>query len=165
MILCNYIILFHLYGKYAILLGKGKYAMKAFYFAIITGIIWGTVPVLEKIGLGKIAPLPGLIIRSFGVMIGISMLAIFNNQAFRTALRAEPRTIFFLVLGGFMASVVGQIFFYNALKAGEASKVVPVAGIYPLVAFILGVIFLGESFTLPKLMGLIFVLVGVLLLR
>ncbi|NQV04490.1 MAG: EamA family transporter, partial [Candidatus Omnitrophica bacterium] len=73
--------------------------------------------------------------------------------------------IFLLVLGGFMASILGQIFFYNALKAGEASKVVPIAGIYPLVAFFLGVIFLGECFTIVKVCGVIFVVLGLFLLR
>jgi len=139
--------------------------MKAFYFALMTAVVWGIVPILEKMGVARIAPLAGVFIRSCGVVIGISIMAIFNNQAVRIALKADPRTIFLLVLGGFMASIVGQIFFYNALKIGEASKVVPIAGIYPLVAFLLGVIFLGETFTAVKLGGVIFVVLGLFLLR
>lgn len=139
--------------------------MRAFYFAIMTGIIWGIVPVLEKLGLTRIAPLAGLLIRSCGVIIGASILAIFNNNALRTAIKAEPRTLFFLVLGGLMASIVGQIFFYNALKTGEASKVVPIAGTYPLISFLLGIIFLGESLTLAKVSGVMLVILGLFLLR
>ncbi|MDP6685949.1 MAG: EamA family transporter [Candidatus Omnitrophota bacterium] len=139
--------------------------MKAFYFALATALVWGIVPIFEKMGLTRIAPLSGLIIRSFGVIIGLSLLIIFKTQAFKIALTADPRTIFFLVLGGFMASILGQIFFYNALKTGEASKVVPIAGIYPLVAFILGVIFLGESVTLAKVGGIMLVIAGLFLLR
>jgi len=139
--------------------------MKAFYFALMTAVVWGIVPILEKMGVARIAPLAGVFIRSCGVVIGISIMAIFNNQAVRIALKADPRTIFLLVLGGFMASIVGQIFFYNALKIGEASKVVPIAGIYPLVAFLLGVIFLGESFTFMKATGVTFVIIGLFLLR
>ena len=139
--------------------------MKAFYFAIMAAIVWGIVPILEKAGLAGIAPLSGLLIRSLGVIIGTGILVIFNNEAFRIALKAEPRTIIFLMLGGFMASIVGQMFFYNALKTGEASKVVPIAGIYPLVAFLLGIMFLGESFTLAKAAGVLFVIVGLFLLR
>ncbi|MFC1624453.1 EamA family transporter [Candidatus Omnitrophota bacterium] len=139
--------------------------MKAFYFALMTAIIWGAVPVLEKLGLARIAPTAGVFIRFFGVVIGAVILAIFNNQALRTALKADPRTIFFLALGGFMASIVGQIFFYNALKTGEASKVVPIAGIYPLVSFLLGIIFLGECFTATKAAGVTFVILGLFFLR
>lgn len=139
--------------------------MKAFYFALMTAIIWGIVPILEKMGVAKIAPLAGVFIRSCGVIIGIFVLAIFNNQALRLAFKADLRTIFLLVAGGFMASILGQIFFYNALKVGEASKVVPVAGIYPLVAFLLGVVFLGEAFTIVKVCGVVFVVLGLFLLR
>lgn len=139
--------------------------MKAFYFAVITAIVWGVVPVLEKMGLARIAPLAGLMVRSCGVLIGATVVALFNTNALRTALRAEPRTLFFLIMGGFMASVVGQMFFYNALKSGETSKVVPIAGTYPLVSFLLGIIFLGESITGVKLTGVSFVLLGLFLLR
>lgn len=139
--------------------------MKGFYFALITAVVWGIVPIFEKMGVSRIMPLAGVMIRSLGVIIGVSILAMFNNQAFRTALKAEPRTIFFLAIGGLLASIVGQIFFYNALKTGEASKLVPVAGVYPLVTFILGVIFLGESFTAAKICGVVFVVLGLFLLR
>lgn len=139
--------------------------MKAFYFALATAVVWGVVPILEKMGVSKIMPLAGVLIRSCGVIIGLFILAIFNNDALRLALKADPRTIFLLVVSGIMASIVGQIFFYNALKIGEASKLVPIAGTYPLFAFLLGVIFLGEGFTLVKASGVIFVVVGLFLLR
>ncbi|MBU4311773.1 MAG: EamA family transporter [Candidatus Omnitrophica bacterium] len=139
--------------------------MKAFYFALATAVVWGAVPILEKMGVSRIAPLAGVLIRSFGVIIGLFILAIFNNDALRLAFKADPRTIFLLVVSGIMASIVGQIFFYNALKIGEVSKLVPIAGTYPLFAFLLGVIFLGEGFTLVKAGGVIFVVLGLFLLR
>lgn len=139
--------------------------MKAFYFAVMTALIWGMVPVLEKLGLARIAPFAGLLIRSCGVIIGATMIAVFNNGALKAALKADPKTLFFLVAGGFLASVIGQMFFYNALKSGETSRVVPIAGTYPLVSFLLGIIFLGESITGVKLAGVSFVLLGLFLLR
>jgi len=140
--------------------------MNAFYFALMTAVVWGIVPILEKMGVTRIvAPLAGIIIRSYGVIIGMCVLAIFSKDAFRIALKANPPTIFLLALSGFMASILGQIFFYNALKVGEASKVVPIAGTYPLVSFLLGIIFLGESLTAAKAGGVIFVILGLFLLR
>lgn len=139
--------------------------MKSFYLAIITAIVWGITPILEKLGLAKIEPLAGVIIRSFGVIAGMLVLALFNTNLVRMALKADMKTIFLLVAGGIMASVIGQILFYTALKEGEASKLVPIAGMYPLVSFLLGLIFLGEAFTLSKGFGMAFVLLGVFLLR
>ena len=139
--------------------------MKAYYFALMTALVWGIVPILEKMGVSRTTPLAGVFLRSCGVIVGIFILALFNNSALRTALKADPRTIAYLVLGGFMASILGQILFYNALKTGEVSKVVPIAGIYPLVSFIIGIIFLGEGVTFAKLGGVMMVIFGLFLLR
>jgi transporter family protein len=139
--------------------------MKSFYLAIATAVVWGIVPIMEKMGLAKIAPLSGLLIRSCGVIIGGACLILFNNQVLKDAFKADIKTIILLVLGGLMASIIGQMFFYSALKEGEASKLVPIAGMYPLVSFLLGLVFLGEAFTIPKAIGMGFVLLGVFLLR
>ena len=45
--------------------------MKAFYFALMTAVVWGIVPIIEKMGVTRIVPIGGVIIRSFGVMLGI----------------------------------------------------------------------------------------------
>jgi len=92
-------------------------------------------------------------------------LVVWQGRAIKASLANPPEGLWLLVLGGFLASVVGQIFFYHGLKVGEASKVVPLAATYPLISFILGVIFLNEQLTLPKALGLGFILVGVFFLR
>jgi transporter family protein len=139
--------------------------MKPFYFAILAAIVWGVAPIVEKMGLKNIEPLSGVMVRSSGIIIGAVILAIFNNSALKTAMKADPKTILFLFLGGIIASILGQIFFYNALKQGEVSKMVPIAATYPLVSFLLGLLFFGESFTIAKGLGIGFVILGVFLLR
>ncbi len=139
--------------------------MKPFYYAILAAIVWGIAPIAEKAGLANIAPLSGVVIRSCGVLIGAIILIIFNSNLLGTALSASPKTILFLFAGGILASILGQIFFYNALKNGEISKMVPVAATYPLVSFLLGLLFFGESFTVAKGLGIGFVILGVFLLK
>jgi transporter family protein len=77
----------------------------------------------------------------------------------------EIRNIFFLVTGGLIAGFFGQLALYNALKVGEASIVVPISATYPLITLIIAVLFLGESVTLTKVLGIILVISGVALLR
>lgn len=139
--------------------------MKQFYFAILAAVVWGIAPVMEKTGLANIAPLSGVVIRSLGVFIGTMILVIFNSGLLKSVFKADPKTIIFLAAGGIIASILGQIFFYNALKDGEVSKMVPIAATYPLVSFLLGLLFFGESFTVVKGMGIGFVILGVFLLR
>ena len=138
----------------------------AFFWAILTAIVWGMVPILEKIGLAKIHPDTGLFLRCFGVVFGAVILLILKFDTLKLELSTiSPRALIFLISAGILASFVAQLFFYRALKFGVTSKVVAISSMYPLVAFILALIFLGEKLTLIKFLGLCFVLLGVVLLR
>jgi len=139
--------------------------MSAFYWAVLTAFIWGLVPVLEKLGVARINPVSGVLLRSLGVILGVMVFVLVRSYYLAEALKAEWKTIAFLASGGLLASFVGQMCFYHALKSGEVSKVVPIAGAYPLVSFLTGIIFLSEAITLTKVVGVLLILAGILLLR
>ena len=139
--------------------------MPAFYWAVFAACVWGIAPLFEKIGLMKIEPLCGVFLRSIGVLVGIAIFAIFRLDIVKQAMSIRSINVLYIIVGGILASIVGQMFFYHALKFGEASKVVPIAATYPLVAFILSVIFLKEGVTIAKLSGLSCILVGIFLLK
>jgi bacterial/archaeal transporter family protein len=139
--------------------------MKPFYWALLTSFVWGFVPVLEKLGLMKLHPNVGLFYRCLGVLFGIVLLLFYQWGAIKTSWAELHSGMFYLICGGFFASVVGQMFFYNALKTGEASKVVPIAASYPLISFVLGVLLLGEKVSPGKITGLIFVVIGIFFLK
>ena len=139
--------------------------MKPFYFALLSALVWGFAPIVEKIGLSKIPAVPGLFFRSLGVFAGAVILWLWKSKEIAPLLGNFPQGWGWLVFGGFLASIVGQIFFYQALKNGDVSMVVPVGASYPLITFILGIIFLGEKFTLTKAGGLLLVILGVLFLK
>lgn len=138
--------------------------MTAFYYALLTACIWGMVPIIEKIGLGKVDPGVGLLYRGIGAMIGLSVLGI-TYALSGVSLKADWKSIGFLALGGLLASVIGQFFFYRALKAGEASLVVPVTATYPLISFIIGIFVLQERVTGGKIFGILMVITGIIFLR
>lgn len=138
--------------------------MNAIMWAVLTACIWGVVPVLEKLGLQKTEPFVALFYRCLGVIIGILLLGAFivKPQQLR---QVDLKAIVLLILSGFLASFVAQIAFYHGLKIGEVSRIVPISGMYPLIAFILGIFILGEAVTVHKVIGMLFVLSGVWLLR
>ena len=139
--------------------------MKPYYWALLSALTWGCAPIFEKLGLSKVPVFMGIYYRCLGVVLGAFLLMILKFDIFKESILHVPQGWWYLVMGGFLASIVGQIFFYHALKDGEASLVVPVGAAYPLVAFILGIIFLGEKITLAKSCGLIFIILGVFLLK
>jgi len=131
----------------------------------MTAVVWGFVPVIEKIGLSKIDPIAGLFYRSLGVVLGIALLVSFKAEHIRFSWGSLPSGWMWLLVGGFLASFVGQLMFYHGLKTGEASQVVPIAAAYPLLTFILGILILGEKFTLMKFFGVSFILIGIIFLK
>ncbi|MBI2174035.1 MAG: EamA family transporter [Candidatus Omnitrophica bacterium] len=138
--------------------------MSAFWWALLTAGIWGVVPLMEKTGLGSLDPRLGVMVRSLGVLAGLLLFGwmLAPWSAVRTM---SWGAIALLAGGGLLASFVGQLAFYHALKSGAVSQVTPVAGAYPLIAALLGWVFLREPFTLLRFFGVVCVVIGVILLR
>lgn len=138
--------------------------MTAFLWAMVTAGIWGVVPLMEKIGLGTFAPSAGVMVRSLGVVGGLIVCSWFWSpwQAVR---QMSWSSVVLLASGGFLASFLGQLAFYRALRSGALSQVTPVAGAYPLVAALLGWCVLREPLTAIRLVGVLCVVLGVWLLR
>ncbi len=139
--------------------------MKAYYWAILAALIWGVAPIVEKAGLAEISPIPGVFIRSMAVFIGGLVIAVFSPGVFKALAGYSMKSMLLICAGGLCASIIGSIFFYHALKSGEASKVVPIGASFPLVSFILGVIFLNEGVTVAKVAGMALVIAGIYLLK
>lgn len=136
----------------------------AFWWAALTALIWGVVPILEKLGLKHAEPTVGLFARSAGVAFGALIFACLWSPW--KALAAVPIGSFaLLALGGFLASFVGQWAFYHALKVGDISQVTPVSGAYPLVAAILAWTIFREPITITRVVGVLLIVTGALLLK
>jgi len=132
-------------------------------YALLAAMLWGSAPVLEKLGLVKISPLAGLAIRTITITIILVAIALFTDMA-KEIVRVDSRSLFFLVVSGIIAGLLGMLAYFKALKCWEASRVVPIVGAYPLFAFLFALLFLGEKLTLQKALGVLLVVGGVFLL-
>ena len=132
-------------------------------FALFAAFLWGLAPVFEKLGLIRISPLVGLTIRNIAITIIVLIIALFTNVG-KEIVHADFKSVLFVVIGGIIAGLLGIWSYLEALKHWEASRVVPIAGAYPLFAFILSMVFLGENLTLQKGIGVILIVSGIVLL-
>ena len=71
---------------------------------------------------------------------------------------------FILILAASGLGVLGYIFFILGVKNGEASIVVPLTSLYPLITAILSGLFLGEELPLRKVLGIFLAVLAVILL-
>ncbi len=145
----------------------------AFWLAAATALIWGSVPVMEKLGLGGtgtgLMPMAGVIVRTCGSfaagLILFAVLSALRNPDIKVFEKPDIKAIAALSIAGIFGSVIGQIFFYYGLKNGNASIIAPVAGSFPLLTFIGGVVFLKEKVTPVKAAGAFVIITGLFLLN
>lgn len=129
---------------------------------ILTALLWGTTPILEKTGLTTrgVDPLLGLTIRSIAVAIGVLLITVPTGWI-KGVFHIDGKSMAIFVISGIMAGLLGMWTYYGALRIAPASKIVPIAASYPLVTAVLGVLILGEQFTLTRLAGTILIVVGI----
>jgi bacterial/archaeal transporter family protein len=89
----------------------------------------------------------------------------FLNTDISPVTDVNTKTWALIALEGICAALVGQLFYYYALKSGDPSIVVPLIATFPLFTFILTTTFLGDKFTLTKVVGVVFILMRIVLIR
>lgn len=61
-------------------------------------------------------------------------------------------------------AVLGLVLLFVALKTGDVKTVVPISSAYPIVAMLLGALFLSEKLTVGSVAGTVLVVAGVVLI-
>ncbi len=135
--------------------------MKEIIFALLSAIVWGTAPILFKLGLkGSIPPLVGILLHNAtATLFALSALFFVKNP-----FSYPVKEILIVCLGGFISGFIGLLLYYKAIKLGEISIVAPIAASSPLWASIFAFIFLGETFNVYKILGSLLIFAGIVLL-
>lgn len=136
--------------------------LETFIVFIITFISWGLSSFIAKISTNRIGE------RSvFWDMIGyFPVVIIYSLIVFKakTLFTGDKTGIFLGILSGFTGAF-GLIGFYILLTKKEVSTIVPLTALYPILTAILAFIFLKESLTVFKIMGIILALAAIYLLN
>jgi transporter family protein len=134
------------------------------FLLIVTALLWGATPIIEKIGLVKVDPLIGITIRSAIAMVGLFILTFLLGKG-RELIEVDGKSILIFGSSGVMAGLLGMWTYYAALKMESTSKIVPIAACYPLVTAFLSVLILKEGVTLPRLIGTALIVSGIWLVK
>lgn len=135
--------------------------------ALITILLWGTIPVVDKLALTHYAasPLVGIAIRAGSVAILAIPLALTVGRADHATGTMPTSAIALYVASGVISLLLAQYTYYRLLAQTEVSHVFPLLfAAAPLVTIGLGVAFLGESMSLKQALGAALVILGSLLL-
>jgi len=131
---------------------------------IVTTLLWGATPILEKTGLSKVDPLIGVTVRSAIVTAGLFLLTFLLGKG-KALVELDGKSFFLFGASGMMAGLLGMWTYYGALKMEATSKIVPIAACYPLVTALLSVLVLKEAVTLQRVVGTALIVSGIWLVK
>jgi bacterial/archaeal transporter family protein len=92
------------------------------------------------------------------VGVGYMIVAVFLLVTRHTALQITTGS-WWAILSGALA-ISGLISLYIGLQHGSAAKVVTVGAAYPAITVVLAALFLSERLTVPHVLGVLFVVLG-----
>jgi Predicted membrane protein len=133
-----------------------------FILAFIGMICWGVAPLFVKLGLKDIDPLVGLAIRTAFTIIVISGVMLINGSIFQLK-NVPPKTFLLLAAEALLATLIGDLAYFAAVKRGAVSLVTIIMSSSPLVTIICSVIFLGEQVTFTRVIGAALIILGIII--
>ena len=134
------------------------------FLLVVTTLLWGTTPILEKIGLARVDPLMGVTIRSAVVTAGLIILTFLLGKG-KALIELDGKSVLLFGASGVMAGLLGMWTYYTALKMEATSKIVPIAACYPLVTALLSALVLKEGATPHRIIGTALIVFGIWLVK
>ena len=131
-------------------------------FAFLSAIFAGMTSILAKCGIKKTDSNVATFIRTLVVLPLSLLMALIVNPNFSLG-AVSSKTLVFLVLSG-LSTGASWLCYFRALSKGDINKVVPIDKSSTVLTIILAVIFLGESVTVYKTLGVVFIAIGTLLM-
>ena len=131
-------------------------------FAFISMFCWGVTPLFVKIGLKEIEPHVGLAIGSATTTIILFGWLAAGGGLARLG-HISSTALIFLIAEAVLASFLGDLCYFIAIKHGQVSVVAAILSCSPLVTVVLCALFLNEALTVTKLAGTVLIVAGIIL--
>jgi bacterial/archaeal transporter family protein len=132
------------------------------FWALLSAFFAALTAIFAKIGIQGVDSDFATLIRTWIILIILTIFVVATGKwANPTALTA--RTWTFLVLSG-LATGASWVFYFRALKIGDASAVAPIDKFSVVLVALFAVTFLGERPSLRDWTGILLVTAGVVLL-
>lgn len=131
-------------------------------YALLTALFTSLATILGKVGIKDINPNLGTMIRTIIILV-IIWGVIFVKKEYKDMNKLNKKNILFIVLSG-LSTGLSWLFYFMALKEGEASIVFPMEKLSAAVAILISVIFLKEKLDKKGKLGFCLIISGTLLL-
>ncbi len=135
-----------------------------FWLLLLTVVVWGIAPIVDKLAVQGTSLFLGNIFRSFTIAVVMICVTLFTGEI-KEFFKMPFKNVAYYIVSGLLAGGIGVVAYYRMLQLAPTSKVVPLAASYPLVTAILSIIFLGEQITPARFIGTILIISGIYLVK
>ena len=125
---------------------------------ILVAVFYGGGTFFAKIVCEKNPLFQWIVVNVVGIILCFGILLKYKN-----VIITEQKILGYAIISAILV-VVGSLLLYYALYKGKASIVVPLSSIGPAITVALSVLFLKESLTTSQMVGITFIIVGIILL-
>ena len=130
--------------------------------ALFGALCWGIAPIFGKMGLARVDPIAGICLRTL-IASGIVAGWLLVSGGLRAMETVSSRAWLFIALEAVLATLVGDLAYYAALKWGGAAQVTLVMFTAPLFTLLIAVVYLQESDTWAQVIGAVLIVCGLFL--
>ena len=129
-------------------------------YAILSAVFGALVAIFGKIGVRDVDSNLAVALRTV-IIVFFAWGIVFAQGNARDLMRISRHSYLFLFLSA-IATGLSWLFYYKALKLGDASRVAPIDKLSVALAVGMAFVFLGEKPTLGNVLGAVLVTAGVL---
>ena len=130
---------------------------------LLASVLSGVSAIFEKASVVSLSG-PTVLARRSPLMAPVLVAALNFTGAFREVRTIDARTFGAIALPAAMA-LGSLLLYFTALNNDLVSRVFPLTGLGPLVAFFLAALFLGEPLSPQRLLGTVMLIAGIFLIR
>jgi transporter family protein len=132
-------------------------------FALLSAFAAALVTIFGKIGLEGLDANTATMIRAGIMFLVLVLVILFTGKLDQIPIiMSSPKAVYYIVLSG-VAGAASWLFYFLALKLGEASKVAPIDRLSIVFVVIFAFLILGESISLRSALGVALMVVGAIL--
>jgi transporter family protein len=133
-------------------------------FGLLSALFAALVTVLGKLGLKNVDPVFATSVRAVIMAIFFVLMTGALQKIPKGGLQTLHSQDWLLLLGAGIAGALSWLFYFQALKMGDASRVASLDRLSLVFIAILSFLFLGESFSVKAVGGIMLMIIGVLLI-
>lgn len=134
-----------------------------FFLALVGTLCWGLAPIFGKLGLQNVNPVTALALRTLIASL-VVILWLVEVRGFDQVAATSPRSMFFIAIEAVLATLVGDLAYFAALKLGNINDVTVIMSTSPMVTVVLGHFALGEPIQHYQIAGVLAIVAGLVLI-